>query len=234
MRLMVLALGCVLAGSAWADEKPGSISTSATAHARLPNTVADVTVAVQAQAPDLASVQKTLTAGSERLVVYLQQQSVERLQTQGVSVTPDIDYGKNGANRIVGYSGQVRVMFRVPADRLGGVLAGALEHGGNAIDSTSLQPTQAALEATRRELETQAVRLALADVKAVAEAAGRKLGAVQEIKIGADGEPAYPRPMRAMAAAPAPGGAPAPPIATEAGETQVDATVSIRVALIEP
>lgn len=190
MRVIVL-VGCLLAvqplaRSALADDRP-MISTSATAHGRLPNTVADVSLAVQAQAADVASVQKVLTAGSAQLLTYLQGQSVERLQTTGISVTPDVEEGKRGTTRITGYSGRVAVTFRVPADRLGAVVAGGLEHGGNVIDSTSLQPTEMAVEAMRRELETQAVRKALLDVRAVAEAAGRKLGSVGEIVIGADG-----------------------------------------------
>lgn len=232
MRAIVGVLCCLLAGPAWADA-PGSISTSATARARLSNTVAEVILAVQAQSPELAGVEKTLGAGSERLMTFLRGAGVERLRTQGVSVLPDIDGSKGGANRIVGYSGQVRVTFRMSAERLGAVVAGALQNGANSVESTVLQPSEAALEGSRRELETEAVRQALADAKAVAEAAGRKLGAMQEITIGQEGSGPYRQlPMRMSAAMPV--GAAPPPIATEAGETPVAATVSIKVALIEP
>ena len=234
MRILAAAGLCCLLGSGALAQSPeataGSITTHATARARLANTVADAVVAVAAHAATVAGVQKALANGSEPLLAYLRGAGAERIRTEQVAVTPDTDAPAGRPDRIVGYSGRVAVSFRVPAERLGETLSGALGKGGNTIESTVLAPRESEVDAARQELASEAVRTALAQARAVGEAAGRHLGAVRQIVV--DPGLGLPRPLPAFAARSM--AVAAAPIPTEAGQSEVAATVSVVVSLIEP
>ena len=228
MRILVAVVVAGLsAGPAWADG-PGTITTHATARGRLANTVADVSIGVEAHAPTVAATQAALAAGSGKLMAYLRQQGVERLRTEQLSVTPNTVADKGRADRIVGYDGTVQASFRVRAERLAEVVAGALANGGNDLSGTVLLPREAEVEAERARLGSEAAKIALNQADAVAGATGRDLGAIKLIEV----EPApglvVQRPMMRMAA-PAPA-----PAATEAGDAEVTATVTLTVELVEP
>ncbi|MBV8913249.1 MAG: SIMPL domain-containing protein [Acetobacteraceae bacterium] len=235
MRFLLPAiLACVLAVPALAQEQPGTITTHATARTRLANTVADVGVGVVARARTVAAVHKALSDGTAPLLSYLRGAGAERLRTEQVTLTPEMEPNRPSSSppdRITGYTGHLRVSFRVPADKLADVLGGVLDKGANAVEDTTLLPRETEVEAARQDLATQAVRTAIAQAKSVAEAAGRRLGAVRQIVVDPGlGLPPRPVPMYAARAA----GAAAAPIATEAGESEVAATVSVVVNLVEP
>ena len=228
--LLALTLALLLATPVRAQDQPGTITTHATARTRLPNTVADVAIGIDAHGQTLSAVQQALADGSKTLLGYLREAGAERLVTEQVAVSPDTEAVRGAPNRIVGYSGRVRVRFRVAADKLDQTLGNALARGGNTLESTSLVPRQAEVDAARQELAAQAVRTALAQAKAVAEAAGRRLGPVRQIQV----DPGFglPRPLPAFATAKMMDVA--APIATEAGDSEVAATVSVTVGLVEP
>ena len=218
-------------GPAWA-EGPGTITTHAAARGRLPNTVADVSIGVAAHAPTVAATQAALATGSGKLMAYLRQQGVERLRTEQLSVTPNTVADKGRAERIVGYDGTVQASFRVRAERLAEVVAGALANGGNDLSGTVLQPREAEVEAERARLGSEAAKIALNQADAVAGATGRDLGAIKLIEVEPGPGLEVQRPMMRMAAMAAP--APAPAAATEAGDAEVTATVTLTVELVEP
>ncbi len=232
--LVVMTMLCVCAFGARAEAPPGTITTHATARTHLPNTVADVTIGIEAHARTVGAVHKTLADRSASLLAYLRAQGTERLRTEQVAVTPDTetDRGRGLPDRITGYSGRLRVAFRVSAETLPQALAGVLDNGGNSLDDTTIRPRETEMDAARQQLAAVAVRVAMAQAAAVAQAAGRRLGAVHQIMVD-PGLGLAPRaapmfaPRVAMAAAPA-------PIATEAGDSEMAATVSLVVDLIEP
>jgi uncharacterized protein YggE len=228
--ILALGLAVLLAQPLRAQDQPGTITTHATARTRLPNTVADVAIGIDAHGQTLSAVQQSLADGSKTLLASLRDAGAERLVTEQVSVSPDTQSVRGAPNRIVGYSGRVRVRFRVPADKLDQTLGNALASGGNALESTSLVPRETEVDAARQDLAAQAVRTALAQAKTVAEAAGRRLGPVRQIQV----DPGFglPRPMPAFATARMMDAA--APIATEPGDSEVAATVSVTVGLIEP
>jgi hypothetical protein len=232
--LLPAVLACALAAPAMAQETPGTITTHATARTRLPNTVADVDVGIDAHGRTVAIVHKTLADGSGAMLAYLRGAGAERLRTEQVAVTPETetDRGAGKPDRIVGYSGHLRVSFRIAADKLADVLGGVLDKGGNALEGTVLVPRESEVEAARQELAASAVRTAMAQARAVAEAAGRRLGAVRQIAVDPGlGLPQRPQAIFMSASRPV---AAAAPIATEAGDSEVVATVSVVVSLVEP
>ena len=225
--LLACCLAVLLAQPAAAQDHPGTITTHATARTRLPNTVADVSLGIEARAGNVAAVHKALSEGAAPLLAYLRGAGVERLGTDQVTITPQS--APNQPDRIAGYNGRMQVSFRVAADKLGDVLGGAMGKGVNSIDGTQLVPRESEVEAARQDLAASAVKTALAQARAVAEAAGRRLGAVQQIIVDPGlGLPTRPVPMMSMRMATA------APVETQAGESEVAATVSVIVNLIEP
>lgn len=211
-------------------EDPGTVTTRATARDRLANTVADVALGVDAHARTLAEVQAALGAGSTKLSAYIKTTGAERTRTQAVQVQPELEQNpaRGQAPGIVGYAGHVAVEFRIEAERLGPVLTEALKQGATTIDGTTLRPSETELDLARRRLAAEATRIALAEALAVAEAAGRRVGAVRAIVVDGAGQQFVPRPMMARMAAP-----PAA-IATDAGDSEVTSSVTVTQALIEP
>ena len=174
---------------------------------------------------------RRLAEGSAPLLAYLRTAGAERLRTGQVAVTPDTEPVRGQPDRITGYSGRLRLEFRIAADKLAEVLGGALDKGGNSLEGTVLTPREEELDAARQDLAATATGIALEQAAAVAGRAGRRLGAIRQIVVD-PGLGMAPRPMPMFAAARMEA-APAP-IATEAGDTEMAATVSVVVTLIEP
>ena len=92
---LVLVPGFVLADSpsptpAATPAPEGKISLDATAHRRVPNTVADVTLAIQLDGRTADAVSTLLAQRSQTLLDFLREQGVERLRTENVSFAPQI------------------------------------------------------------------------------------------------------------------------------------------------
>src|ERR1700712_3544084 len=109
--VLALTLALLIAPPVRAQDQPGTITTHATARTRLPNTVADVDVGIDAHGRTVAIVHKTLADGSGAMLAYLRGAGAERLRTEQVAVTPETetDRGAGKPDRIVGYSGHLRV-----------------------------------------------------------------------------------------------------------------------------
>lgn len=231
--LLALVGGPVLAEDLAVDRAagPGLITTHGTARGRLANTVADVSIGVEAHGPTVAATQAALAAGSQKLMGYLRAQGVERLRTDQLSVTPQTAAETGRAVRIVGYDGSVQASFRVSAEKVGAVVAGALANGGNNLERTALGPREAEVDAEQARLAAEAAKIALSQADAVAAATGRRLGAIRRIEVDPDRAFPRPTPMMRMAAMAAP--APAPSVATEAGDAEMSASVTVTVELVE-
>ena len=219
-------LVCVLAGPALADE-PGTVTTHATARDRLPNTVADVSLGIDARARTLTEVQAALALGSTKLSAYLKAVAAERTRTQAVQIEPVLDQAPQRGQPpgIVGYAGHIVVEFRFDADKVGPILTESLNQGANTIGGTTMRPREAELDAARQRLAAEATRMALAQARTVADAAGRKVGVIRSITVDGAAMPGGPRLMMARAAA---------PVAAEAGDSEITASVTLTQALIEP
>lgn len=236
MRGIVLAaaVACLLGTPLAAQERPGTVATHATARVRLPNTVADGVIGIEAHGRTVALVQKALAEGSGALMASLRGVGAERLRTLDVSLTPETETPpRGGAERIVGYTGRVRVGFRVAAEKLPELLGAALDRAGINLEGTVLLPRESEVDAARQSLAANATQTAMAQARAVAEAAGRRLGMVRQLAVN-PGQDFSPQQSAMLAVASAAARAPAAPVATAAGETEVTATVTVMVDLIEP
>ena len=207
----------------------GFVSTSATAHRRIPNTVADVSVGIQTQGADSASVSRDLAQRSQTLLDWLRGQGAERLTTDQISFQPQTHEEKSGQEKIVGYTGTTSVSFRTTPEKVGAILSGVLDHGANTIQQTSYGPKEEEADRVRKELAQEATRTAVAQGTAVAEAAGTHVIGVREVNVEPSGI-IRPMPMMRMQAMSV-NGAPPPPMATEAGEQDISVTVSVKLTV---
>ncbi len=205
----------------------GIVSTSATAHRSLPNTVADVSVGIQTQGVDAASVSSDLAQRSQTLLEWLRSQGAERLATDQISFQPQTHEEKNGQQKIVGYTGNTSVSFRTTPEKVGAILSGVLDHGANTIQQTSYAPKEEEQDKVRKELAQEATRTAVAQGTAVAEAAGTRVIGVREVNVEPSGI-IRPMPMMRMSAGVAKQEV---AMAGEAGEQDVTVTVSVRLTV---
>src|ERR1700744_1933277 len=206
----------------------GLVSTSATAHRRIPNTVADVSVGIQTQGVDATSVSRDLAQRSQTLLDWLRGQGADRLATDQISFQPQTHEEKNGQQKIVGYTGSTTVSFRTTPEKVGAILSGVLDHGANTIQQTSYGPKEEEADKVRKELAQEAPRTAVAQGKAVANAAGTHVIGVREVNV----EPSsIMRPMPMMRMATINGAVPAAGIAAEAGDQDISLTVSVRLTV---
>lgn len=236
-----LALVIALAATAQAQSDPCAtapqtcatlINTQATARARIPNTVADVTVAITGSRADLAAIQKDLTARSAALLTYLRDQHAERLLTLDLTFTPDTRERKNGPEKTVGYNGTMQVSFRTTSEKSGQLLAGVLTHGANNIESTNFTPTELEVAAIRRQLAAEATQTAVAQAEVVAKAAGLHIAAIRTIEIAApENEESYrSNTVRAMRAKVA--DAAVADIATAPGDNEYTLQATLQTAAV--
>lgn len=208
----------------------GLVSTSATAHRRIPNTVADISVGIQTQGTDAKSVSRDLAERSQTLLDWLRSQGAERLATDQISFQPQTHEEKNGQQKIVGYTGNTSVSFRTTPEKAGAILSGVLDHGANTIQQTSYSPSEEDQDKVRKELAQEATQTAVAQAEAVATAAGTKVIGVREVNV----EPSSiirPMPMMRMSAMAAPAPPPPPPIAGEAGEQDISVNVAVKLTV---
>lgn len=206
----------------------GIVATTATAHRRIPNTVVDVSVGIQTQGQDAATVSRDLAQRSQVLLGWLRAQGAERLATEQVSFQPQTHEEKNGQQKIVGYNGSTTVSFRTTPAKIGEVLSGVLEHGANTIQQTSYSPTEEEGDKVRKELAQEATKSAMEQAEAVAAAANTRVIGVREVNVQPNG---FVRPMPMMRTMEMKAGAAAPAMGTEAGDQEISVNVSVRLTV---
>lgn len=206
----------------------GIVATTATAHRRIPNTVADVSVGIQTQGPDASSVSRDLAQRSQALLGWLRAQGAERLATEQVSFQPQTHEEKNGQQKIVGYTGSTTVSFRTTPAKVGEILSGVLDHGANTIQQTSYSPTEEEEDKVRKELAQEATKSAMQQAEAVAAAANTRVIGVREVNVQPNG---FVRPMPMMRAQAMSAGAASPAMDTEAGVQDISVNVSVRLTV---
>ena len=239
MRQRVLLFGVwmlVVPGMVWAEASPtpgasvaeakptpeGKISLEAAARKRVPNTVADVVLAIQVEGRTGDAVSNNLSQRSQTLLDYLRQQGVERLTTEDVGFDPQVESVRGQPDRIVGYTGHASVSFRTTPDKLGTVLTGSLEHGANTISQTQYTPLESEIDAARRELAVEATKTALARADAIAQAAGVQVVQIEAINVASE-EAVVPT-FKAGREMTVRGG-----LETVAGEQEISVRVSVQV-----
>ena len=229
MRDVILAGALVAllipAGAALADEgRARTVSVSGQGEVSAQPDMARVTLGVEARRRTLAEARSAVTATVDRVLALTRDLRIDPkyVNATRLQIQPEYNWNEKDRKRVLlGYvvSRQVEVELR-DLDQLGALLERAVDAGANQVGDASLDSTR------RKELERQAMALAVQDARlnaeALARAAGAQLGAVRTLNASGS---APPMPMYRMSTVMA--DAAAPPEATyQAGDMKFAASVS--------
>ncbi len=218
-------------GSALAEDgRPGTVSVDGQGQVTAQPDMARATLGVEARSARLTEARTTVTAAVERLLALTRELGVDPkyVNATGLQVQPDYIWNQQAQKQeLQGYvvSRQVGVELR-DLDKLGTLMERAVSAGANQVSGPSLDSTR------RKELERQAMTLAVQDARLNAEtlarAAGAELGAVRTLNASSS-PPQVP--MYRMAAD-MQAGAPPPEATYQAGDMTFTASVSAVYGLI--
>jgi uncharacterized protein YggE len=227
----LLAALAIPAGPALAEDgRPGTVSVDGQGQVTAQPDMARTTLGVEARSPRLTEARTTVTAAVDRLLALTRELGIDPkyVNATGLDVRPDYTWNQQAQKQeLQGYvvSRQVGVELR-DLDKLGTLMERAVSAGANQVSGPSLDSTR------RKELERQAMTLAVQDARLNAEtlarAAGAELGAVRTLNASSS-PPQVPmyRMAADMAAA-----APQPEATYQAGDMTFTASVSAEYGLI--
>jgi len=188
-------------------------------------TKAQVSLGVDVEGTDAATVQREVARRSTAVVELLRSRNVEKLETTGVQLNPRYSY-ENGRSEMIGYTGSNTVSFRVPTEAVGAILDAAVNVGANQIRGISFIADDAALEAARQNALREAINDAQTQANTVLRALNLGPQEIVSIQInGANPPVPVPLPRRAeMASASADFSTP-----VIGGEQAVQASVTLQI-----
>ena len=229
--LTALLLATLAPFAAHADERPRIVSTTGQGEVSAQPDMARVTLGVDARRKTLAEARTEVTAAIDRLLALTRELKIDPryVNATRLQVRPEYTWSEQGKKQVLqGYyvGRQVEVELR-DLDQLGPLLERAVTAGANQVGDASLDSTR------RKELERQAMTLAVQDAAAnagtLAQAAGARLGPVRSLNASPSPPPMPMYRMVAMADAAA-----APPAESTyvAGEMRFAATVSAEYDLV--
>ena len=229
--LAALLLAACVPLATHADERPRSVSTTGQGEVSAQPDMARVTLGVDARRKSLAEARAEVTAAVDRLLALTRELKIDPkyVNATRLQVRPEYAWIEQGQKQVLqGYfvGRQVEVELH-DLDQLGPLLERAVTAGANQVGDASLDSTR------RKELERQAMTLAVQDAAAnagtLAQAAGARLGPVRTLNASASPPPMPMYRMAAMAEAAA-----APPAESTyaAGEMKFAATVSAEYDLV--
>lgn len=212
------------------DARPRTVNVSGMGEVAAEPDLARVTLGVEARSPTLAAARSEVTATVERVLKLTRELRIDPKQVNATRVQVQPEYNWNPKDRkrvLLGYmvSRQVQIELR-DLDQLGTLLERAVDAGVNQLGDPALDSSR------RKELERQAMSLAVQDARmnaeALAGAAGVRLGPVRSLN-GAASSPPMPmfRAQVAMADA-----ASAPEASYQPGEMKFNASVNAEYDLI--
>lgn len=227
----LLAALLTAAGPALADEaRPRTVSVSGQGEVAAQPDMARVTLGVEARRPTLSDARSRVTATVDRVLALTRDLKIDPKYVNATRLQVQPEYRWNETDRtrvLLGYvvSRQVEVELR-DLEQLGTLLERAVSAGVNQVGDAALDSTK------RKDLERQAMALAVQDARlnaeALAQAAGVRLGAVRALNASSSPPP---MPMYRMAAVAADSAA-APQETYQAGEMKFSASVSAEYDLV--
>ncbi|MEO5816606.1 MAG: SIMPL domain-containing protein [Gemmatimonadaceae bacterium] len=178
---------------------PPVLSTSGQGEAKVTPDRASVLVNVQTRGATAAVAANDNAQKTKAVLDALTKLGLSRdqLATEGYTVYPEMQYGKDGQSpKVVAYvvTNTVRAETKRP-EQAGSIVDAAIGAGANMINSLSFYASS--IDEARRQAIGGAVASARADAEAMARAAGGTLGALIELSTGGPTIP--PRPMYDMA-----------------------------------
>ena len=163
----------------------------------IPTTLTQVNLGVVVEAATAEEAQQQAAQRQTAVVEWLRSQSVEELETTGISLNPRYDY-RNDRQVLRAYEASNTVRFRAETARSGEIIDGAVREGATRINGISFVADDAAIEAARQRALTAAVEDAQLQSDTVLSALGLSRREVLNITIGSVSAPP-PSPVAARA-----------------------------------
>lgn len=204
-----------------------TITASGKGLVTIPTTLSQIRLAIEVTSKTPASAQQAAAKRSTQVIEYLKTQRVDKLQTTGINLNPTYSY-QNGTNpKITGYSATNSISFRVPNDRAGAILDGAVNNGATRIDGVNFVASEQAISTAQLQALKQATQDAQRQADAVLETLNLKRKEVINIQINSASTPApIPLPQEMLRQSVAKADATTPVVG---GEQQVEAAVTLDI-----
>jgi len=229
----LLATFALPIGAARADApRPRTVSVSGQGEVSAEPDLAYVTLGVEARRPTMSEARAEVAKTVERVLALCKDLRIDSKLVNATRIQVQPEYSWNDKERkqyLVGYivSRQVQVELR-DLEQLGPLLERAVSAGVNQVGDPVLDSTK------RKQLERQAMTLAVQDARAnaetLAQAAGVRLGAVRTLNAGSS-PPVMPMYRSKMVMADA-AAAPQPEASYQPGEMKFSANVSAEYDLV--
>jgi uncharacterized protein len=196
---------------------------------RIPATLAQVNLGVEAEGKTAVAVQETVASQSTKVVTYLKSKSVDRLQTSSVNLSPNYRYD-NGKQTLIGYLASTSITFQVPAAKMSGLLDESVKAGATRITSLSFTATDDELQQAQRSALKKATQDAQLQADAVLAALGLSRQEIIGIQInGASAPPPVYKTYDTTQVQTLAARASSPALPVEAGDQEINASVTLQI-----
>jgi uncharacterized protein YggE len=188
----------------------------------IPTTQTQVALGVEVQGKTAAEVQQEAARRSSAVVALLRSRQVQKLETTGITLSPNYSY-ENNQQRLIGYIATNTVSFRLNTESAGTLLDDAVQAGATRIQGVSFVAADSAIEQAQKQALKKATQDAQTQADSVFSALNLKRGEILNIQVnGAIAPPPMYRQFAADRAAAANATTP-----VVGGEQQVEASVTL-------
>lgn len=167
---------------------PRTLTVSGKGDVSIPTTLTQVRLGVEVQGQTAQEVQQQVAKRSQAVVELLKSRKVEKLETTGISLSPNYTY-KDGKQTINGYTGTNTVSFRVDTDKSGTLLDDAIQAGATRIDGVSFIAGDDAIAQAQQQAIQEAAENARKQADAALKALNLNQREVVSIQINAANPP---------------------------------------------
>lgn len=154
----------------------------------IPTTLSEVNLGVAVQATTAQAAQQQAAQQSTAVVEWLRSQNVDKLQTTGISLSPEYDYA-NDRRVLRGYRATNTIRFRTPTERAGELMDQAITVGATQINGVSFLAEDEAINTARQQALNLAIQDAQQQADTVLSALGLSRQEVVNISIGSVSTP---------------------------------------------
>ena len=189
----------------------------------IPTTETKVALGVEVQGKTAAEVQQEAARRSSAVVALLRSRQVQKLETTGITLSPNYRY-ENNQQRLIGYIATNTVSFRLNTQSAGTLLDDAVQAGATRIQGVSFVAADSAIEQAQKQALKKATQDAQAQADAVFSALNLKRGEILNIQVnGASPPPPMYRQAGTVRLANAEAATP-----VVGGEQQIEASVTLQ------
>ena len=205
------------------EQRTRTLSVTGRGVEAIPTTQTQVALGVEVQGKTAAEVQQEAARRSSAVVALLRSRQVQKLETTGITLSPNYTY-ENNQQRLIGYIATNTVSFRLNTQSAGTLLDDAVQAGATRIQGVSFVATDSAIEQAQKQALKKATQDAQAQADAVFSALNLKRGEILNIQVnGASPPPPMYRQLAASRAAAVDATTP-----VVGGEQQIEASVTLQ------